>query len=684
MKTKEKPILTFQVISDTEVIAAAPEDDCNKQFDAALSAVEREAPESKAIFICGDILNRGTADNWIYLNKIISAHTVPKIYKTLGNHDLTDNGTYEELFGNYMKYSGMTGTYYDTWISGYHFIAIAQEDSGHNKPIYTDKLFCWLEERLAENASYDKPIFLFSHYSIRNTTAGTYLGQSVGHAVGSEDKLRLIEILKRYPQVIYFTGHTHYPLTDPNMHYNIDVKNGRGADIICDGSGSYLSVGTYVGVPGAQFCFAEVYSDSVRVRGFDICKQDWMPEVDFRISTLDKTPTESAIPKLEIVPEVISGKDDTAVTAYITFEDDRRVAAPDGAWAGFVSSDKEGVIGDTLRWVMLCDLPRDEFGRYVWELSNDKECHPLSMPWESIIRKKGVHHIGLFEDTLYMDFLPTAPTYHSYCYDPYARLAKADLTVGAPLKSTISGSGTDTDPYLISTPDEFICFIESIAAGETYRNKYFLQTANLDFSETVYYIVDSEQLHFDGIYNGNGYVMRNISSAGGTLQEYAALFPTVTGTVMNLGIEDCVFRGRYASGIVRRLHNGGRLFNSYSRATVLCGQRAAGLVNYISGSNSIIDNCYFAGKSDGNAIIGSDWNAENPVLKRVYCEMGSAENSAPFESAAVISKSDLTCAEFVKRLNDNRADTAKAAGFPKTALNEWTDGADGYPVLIPR
>jgi len=59
MKTKEKPILTFQVISDTEVIAAAPEDDCNKQFDAALSAVEREAPESKAIFICGDILNRG-------------------------------------------------------------------------------------------------------------------------------------------------------------------------------------------------------------------------------------------------------------------------------------------------------------------------------------------------------------------------------------------------------------------------------------------------------------------------------------------------------------------------------------------------------------------------------------------------------------------------------------------------
>ena len=96
--------------------------------------------------------------------------------------------------------------------------------------------------------------------------------------------------------------------------------------------------------------------------------------------------------------------------------------------------------------------------------------------------------------------------------------------MGAPLKSTISGSGTDTDPYLISTPDEFICFIESIAAGETYKNKYFLQTADLDFSETVYYIVDSEQLHFDGIYNGNGYVMRNISSAGGTLQEYAALF----------------------------------------------------------------------------------------------------------------------------------------------------------------
>ena len=64
--------------------------------------------------------------------------------------------------------------------------------------------------------------------------------------------------------------------------------------------------------------------------------------------------------------------------------------------------------------------------------------------------------------------------------------------------------------------------------------------------------------------------------------------------------------------------------------------------------------------------------------------MGSAESSAPFENAAVISKSDFTCTEFVKQLNNNRADTAKAADLPKTALNEWAEGANGYPVLVPR
>lgn len=420
---------TFQVMSDTEVLSSGSPN--NKQFYKALSHIETEEPNSRAIFILGDVVTRGTKANWEEFKKIVNKHAaVPPIYTSVGNHDVTDDGTFEELFGNYLKYSGMPGAYYDEWIEGYHFIVIGQETAGHNKPEYSEKQFLWLQEKLEENASLDKPIFLFSHYSIRNTSAGTYLGSQIGHSVGSEDKLRMMELLKKFPQVIYFTGHTHFALTDPDTHYNVDIKNGKGADIICDGSVSYLGAGTYEAVTGAQFLFVQVYERGVKVKGWDIINERWIDGAEFYIDTIAKAPTEMAVPSIMLSRNSVNPEDDnTSMFAYITYEDTRQIAAPDGAWVGVVTSETEGVVGDTLRWAMLKDLPQDEQGRYVWDMSDDSICAPGSKSWTEILKQRGETYVGLFEDTLYLGQQPTVPGYKEYRFDPYARLAKAKFTV---------------------------------------------------------------------------------------------------------------------------------------------------------------------------------------------------------------------------------------------------------------
>ncbi len=425
----------FQVMSDPEVLDGDPQENNNTHFTNALTKIEEIAPDSRAIFIAGDILSRGIAANWIKFNSIVAKHShIPKVYLTLGNHDLTDNGTYSLLYANYMKYSGMPGTYYDQWIDGIHFIILGQEDSGHFKPFYSETQLQWLEKKLSEEASYDKPIFLFSHYSIRNTSAGTYLGSQIGHAVGGTDKLRFMELLKKYPQIIYFTGHTHFALDDPLVHYNIDLKSGKGADIFCDGSISYLCAGTYEGIKGSQFLFVEVYERGVIIKGWDVLNNKWIKTAQFSIDTVSKTPTFMAIPSIEWSSESTGEGNNKNATVYITYEDTRQIEAKDGAWVGLVSDEKEGINGNVYRWVMLKDLPKDNQGRFVWDITDDTICTQGSTSWNNIIKIRQPMRVGLFEDTLYHGQQPTVPQYKSRRYDFYAQLAKVKFQNGLPPK----------------------------------------------------------------------------------------------------------------------------------------------------------------------------------------------------------------------------------------------------------
>lgn len=678
-------LYSFQVMSDMEITGNKSHNN-STNFRKALNAVKTYSPHSVGIFMPGDVTSNGYAEEWTNWNAIIDeVGGLPNIYPTVGNHDLTP-GTpkpYDELYQNYLAATGMGNTYFDNWINGTHFIALGSEDTGHNVPIYSEEQFTWFEEKLAENASYDKPIFVFSHYALRNTTAGTFLGSEIGHSVGSEDKLRFMEILKDYPQVIWFTAHTHFAVNSPNNHYNIDLENGNGADLINDGSLSYQCIGDYSANTGSQFLFVDVYENAVKVQGYDVHNGRFMEDAVTVIDTKSKTPTIQADPKIELSADTINATAQEGVKAYITFENEPRVSAADGAWVGIVGSNKEGIVGDILRYAMLKDLPKDENGRYVWDMKDDNSCSDVvRADWQELMARYSELYIGLFEDTLYVGYQPSAPTFSAYQYDPYARLAKAVVKIEGGIE--MLGKGTKAEPYLISDKYAFAVFSDTIRYKKAnYKGKYFKQTADIDMSGIKLYVNDEADANFAGIYDGNGYVLKNINftSTNGYAQ-FNSVFGVVTGKILNLGVVDSSFNGTYVGSIVRKLMDGGCLLNCYSSAEVLGSGRGTGLCDYMTGDMPKFVNCVFTGTASGTALIGSTYQAVEPLHDMLYYSTRSASSAGVADGVNAMDPVDMGTTSFIKKLNENREQAAKMCGISLDYLCKW-EIKDGKPVLKP-
>lgn len=74
-----------------------------------------------------------------------------------------------------------------------------------------------------------------------------------------------------------------------------------------------------------------------------------------------------------------------------------------------------------------------------------------------------------------------------------------------------AGSGTQSSPYLISTPEELAGLAQQVNSYKNYDGIYFRQTANLDVSAHNWNpIGNSGSQMFYGNYDGNNFVISNI------------------------------------------------------------------------------------------------------------------------------------------------------------------------------
>ena len=187
---------------------------------------------------------------------------------------------------------------------------------------------------------------------------------------------------------------------------------------------------------------------------------------------------------------------------------------------------------------------------------------------------------------------------------PTAALASDGAWDGSTAAAFAGGTGTAEDPYQIANGAQLAYLASSVNSGETYEEKNFVLTANIDlnglpwtpiansFSDAL--LGGSNYRIFAGNFDGNGYTISKVSIGSETTpfeSDVFGLFGATEGKISNLNLDTV------------SIHGVAKITSGY-----VIGP-AGGLVGYSAGS---IENCHVTGLTmDMNAqdggIAGAYW-----------------------------------------------------------------------------
>ena len=142
--------------------------------------------------------------------------------------------------------------YFDEWIGGAHFIFLGGEKGGNGLHAYlSDEQLNWFKEKLAEKRDENRPIYVFLHQGLINTVAGTYEYQG-WHGIDRPEEFAAI--LKDYPEVILFSGHSHWEMESAS---NMKERDEKLPTIFNTASVAYLWSDAQASIEGAQGYFCQ-------------------------------------------------------------------------------------------------------------------------------------------------------------------------------------------------------------------------------------------------------------------------------------------------------------------------------------------------------------------------------------------------------------------------------------------
>ena len=158
-----------------------------------------------ALVVAGDMSNVGSEEQLALFKETMDAALQP------GTQPLLCMGNHEFYGGDTARWTRIMGVNPNARyeINGVQFIALSLADGSCLNGSYRYALG-WLEKELkaARDADPLKPIFVFQHLPITGTVTG-------GRAPDNWGVDDLYDLFQGYPQIVDFSGHTHFPITDP-------------------------------------------------------------------------------------------------------------------------------------------------------------------------------------------------------------------------------------------------------------------------------------------------------------------------------------------------------------------------------------------------------------------------------------------------------------------------------------
>ncbi len=290
-------VLSFGALSDIHVHTTNK--DGEEKFKSAISLLTEEAKKDDAdgldaIAIAGDIADTGKKEEVAKFASLVKTYFPNKsVMLATGNHDISGvkmsdyyNAMGEEYFANDVDSDIASGSRHCV-VNGYHFIFVEPSSYGNNCP-YSEQTIKWLDETLAKITAEEPNayIFLFTHPMIYRTCYGSELG-SFWYTT------YLTATLEKYPQVVTFGGHLHFPINDERS-----IMQDKFTSLGC-GSVRYLAIeGGYANANGTVPNDAYSVSSGllVQVDKYGNCR---ITRMYFSETTTFKTPWIISAPKAD-------------------------------------------------------------------------------------------------------------------------------------------------------------------------------------------------------------------------------------------------------------------------------------------------------------------------------------------------------------------------------------------------
>ena len=250
---------------------------------------------------------------------------------------------------------------------------------------------------------------------------------------------------------------------------------------------------------------------------------------------------------------------------------------------------------------------------------------------------------------------------------------------------TLKGSGTEVDPYLIESANDFAAMSSSgyskltkdITVETPYADEF---TGTFDGDGHTVTLAIKSGSDYVGLFSklGSSAVVKNICTAGEVNggQYVGGIAGTSTGTIKCCKNTATVSAtSRYVGGIAGK--STGKIENSYNKGTVSSTRTGAAHLGGIVGNleNGTIENCYNVGvittSSTSNFASVAGWLTAATAINCYYLEAGTLTGTNEHPTANKATKKtqeDMKSTDFVTLLNSNNNETGafmvKAGDYP--------------------